>query len=216
MEETGCAVRMGWASLILLLGVSCMERPEVAHFGAPVPESTGRVVTVRGEGFVAGEPNMADLTLRFSTWADRADIAYRDNQAKVHKLTQGLLNMDINPVDVTPRGSELSGSPTNLAIQRVGVKVRDLNQLTKIITACLNMEATLDGVRFFIANTGPMEERCRANAVIDARARAQVLAQEMGMKLGEPVSITELSSYTDSSDFEVWATVEVIFRLETY
>jgi uncharacterized protein YggE len=78
------------------------------------------------------------------------------------------------------------------ASNNVEVTIRNLDQAGKIISVATSAGADqVFGIRFEIEDPAPLLAKARQEAVIDARNRAERLAQLAGVKLGSPVSISE-------------------------
>jgi uncharacterized protein YggE len=76
----------------------------------------------------------------------------------------------------------------------VRVVVRQVETMGEIISAGLGAGANnIYGIEFDIQDTTALETEARVAAVADAQARAEALAAEMNVTVGEPVSISENS-----------------------
>jgi uncharacterized protein YggE len=72
--------------------------------------------------------------------------------------------------------------------------VRTLDSLGRVIDDALAAGATtLDGVTFRTADPASAEAAARVAAVRDARAKAEALATEAGVALGDVVSVAEVA-----------------------
>jgi uncharacterized protein YggE len=75
---------------------------------------------------------------------------------------------------------------------RIGVTVRDLETVGRVLDAGLEAGATgLDGVTFALADPGAPEAEARRAAVEDARGRAETIAAAAGGSLGALRSVAE-------------------------
>ncbi|MDF3064422.1 MAG: uncharacterized protein K0R38_23 [Polyangiaceae bacterium] len=80
-----------------------------------------------------------------------------------------------------------------VATNNVEVTVRDLNRAGQVLSAATSAGANqMYGIRFELEDPSALLATARQKAVADAKARAERLAQLAGVKLGAPVSITEL------------------------
>jgi uncharacterized protein YggE len=78
------------------------------------------------------------------------------------------------------------------------VRVRAVDGLGDVLDAAVADGAnTLNGLTFGIAAPEPALNEARKAAVMDARAKAELLVTAAGMKLGRVVMITEGGAWTD-------------------
>ena len=78
---------------------------------------------------------------------------------------------------------------------RYDIRVEDLPMLGRLLDALVSVGANrLDGVRFDIAEPRPMRDAARRDAVADARAKAELLADAAGVTLGAVMTIDEVMS----------------------
>jgi uncharacterized protein YggE len=76
------------------------------------------------------------------------------------------------------------------------VRVRALDSLGAVLDASVADGAnTLNGLTFGLANPEPVLDEARKEAVANARAKAELLAEAAGVKLGKIVSISETAAY---------------------
>ena len=76
----------------------------------------------------------------------------------------------------------------------VSVRVRDLARLGEILDALVSAGSNqVSGVNFGIADSTATSNEARKSAIADARSRADLYAQAMGVKVGKVISISEQS-----------------------
>jgi uncharacterized protein YggE len=105
-------------------------------------------------------------------------------------------NFNVWPED---RYDPQTGQPTGERIFHVDstvvAKLRQIEKTGEAIEVALEAGANnVYGLSFSIDETSALEAEARADAIVDARQRAEQLAQEFGVGLGEVVTINE-SSY---------------------
>jgi uncharacterized protein len=160
-------------------------------------------ITVSGEGRVFAVPDIAELTLGVQTGrqptAARAMERLKGEMDRVLEAVraQNIADADIrtenfwlNPVyDYTegrqvPRGFE--------ANQSVRVKVRDLDRVSAVLGAATGAGANQAGnVRFTIDEPEAVRDEARAKAIRQAKEKARVLADQLGVRLRTIVSFHE-------------------------
>jgi uncharacterized protein len=80
------------------------------------------------------------------------------------------------------------------ATQSITIKVRVVDNASIIRTGLADLGVTdISGPTFSIDNEDTFKDQARSKAIIDAKAKAEVLAKELGVKLGKVVSFSENS-----------------------
>jgi uncharacterized protein YggE len=174
----------------------------VAQEGAVMAEAM--VITVTGEGRVDQAPDMATVSLGVTTEGATAAEALGANSAEIAKVLERLGSAGIEPRDVQTTGLSVnpnwqhysSGEAPKIsgfiANNGVTVRVRALDGLGSVLDAAVQDGANqLNGVEFGLQEPRPSQDEARRRAVADARARAELLAEAAGVKLGAIRSINE-------------------------
>ena len=119
-------------------------------------------------------------------------------------------NFSIYPqYDYTDDGRVLRGYRVNNTVR---AKVRDLATLSDVIDDAAEAggdSIVINSIQFMIDDTTPLQTKARSLAVKDAEEKAQTLAKASGVRLGEPLTITE-STYFEGPPIP-FATAEVAF-----
>jgi uncharacterized protein len=170
---------------------------------------TGTIV-VSGTGRVAVDPDVADLRLgvaisRPTVVAARAAAAEAMTAILAAVTAAGVARRDVRTtiLSVQPRYDYRDGqSPTLTGYDLanvVEVTVRDLATLGNVVDGALTAGATsLDGLTFRVDDPREAEHAARTAAVVEARARADVLAAASG------VAITGVSDVTEGGPQPIW------------
>lgn len=190
---------------LLVVGVlagACIETPRGA--AGRGDEDVVRTVTVVGEGRASQPPSRANLTLGVQVVHARPDVALTEVSTKVNALIDALLVEEIARTDITTLAYRLmpeitrdeQGRPTGKTqyrmLQTFDVVVRDLQRLPSIVGAAARAGITnVDDIQFGVSSPETLAERARIAAMNDARDKAEVLAQQVGLQLGHAVSIRE-------------------------
>jgi hypothetical protein len=160
-------------------------------------------ISVSGEGKVTGKPDIADVSIGVQTDRLRtselasADLAQtmEDVLAAVRKA--GIADADIRteqlwltPVyDYTDGRTDMSGFQATQSLQ---VTVRDLTSIGTLLTAATEAGANqLGSVQMRIDDADALRAKARSEAIAEAKAKADVLAGELGMRVDELVGFTE-------------------------
>jgi uncharacterized protein YggE len=172
---------------------------------AVADEAEGRI-TVTGEGSVEAVPDLATITAGVETQAPSASEALTANSVAMTAVfgvleAAGVAREDVqtsqislNPVwNHRPTMPEAPPELTGYAASNlVTVRVRDIARLGAVLDAMGQAGANrIQGIGFAMSEPRELEDRARARAVEDARAKAELLARTAGVTLGPVVSIAE-------------------------
>jgi hypothetical protein len=162
-------------------------------------------IAVVGQGDVQVRPDMATVTVGVTTEAESASEAVKENNASMAQLLKTLRAHDIadkhvqtSNFNVSPRHSvdrdrrEPPKVVGYTVTNQVNVKVMELARLGAILDAVVQAGSNrIQGVGFSLAEPGPHLDQARRKAMDDARHRAELYAAAAGVKLGEPLLISE-------------------------
>jgi uncharacterized protein len=155
-------------------------------------------ISVSGYGEATGAPDLGSIQVGFSISNSSISAAISESNVTVEAITDAVVALGVDPVDVQTsnfsvwpeeRYDPATGLPTGEKTYRVentiGIKVRELDLMPKVIEAALSSGANnLYGLNFSIDDDAELAAQARVNAVADARLRAEQLAQELGVSLG--------------------------------
>jgi len=225
--------------LILLLVVTFFACEETIFLTQQGVEG----IQVTGSGSVSGKPDVALLNLGVST--ERASVTEAREEAAVamQKVidslrANGVAENDIQTqhFSIQPQFDFIDGKQllrgyrvTNM----VSIKVRDLNKIGEAIDGAAAAGGDIiqvQSIRFTIDDPTELQAQARMKAMQDAQAKAQTLAQEGGVRLGKPVSISEVIGFSspvsfgkaeefsttpiEAGELEVAVTVTVIYSIK--
>lgn len=171
--------------------------PAVAQQAAPP------TITVTGEGVIEAVPDIATLMIGVTTQGETAAEALAANSTALDAVLARLTAAGIEARDMQTSNLSLnpnwtgydSGTPKIVgfvASNMLTVRVRALDRLGAVLDATVADGAnTLNGLTFGLANPDPVLDEARKEAVADARAKAELLADAAGVKLGKVLSISE-------------------------
>jgi len=172
-------------------------------------QETGNVsdqtITVSGVGEVYGTPDTVYISLgvdQTSPSVTDAVTSARETLANIIAALEGAgisrediqtSNFNVFPEDrYDPSSGQPTGERTYHAVLGVNVVVRQVDNAGTIISTALDAGAnSINGLSFGIADTTELEAQARAAAVADAKARAEQLAQDFGVSLGNVVAVSE-------------------------
>jgi hypothetical protein len=233
--------------LAALLGLAALAVACTTENIKVQPPAQVQGISVSGTGDASGAPDLALLELGVSTEGktvkearDAAATAMND----VHDALKGdgvaekdiqTRQFRIEPEYEFPDGKqELIGfRVTNI----VEVKARDLDRVGEVIDDVAKAGGDVvqvQGLRFTIEEPEELRAQARQEAMADARARAEGLAELAGVKLGKPISVSETAGAPpppfleaapmgrggeeatpiEPGELEVSVTVDVLFAIE--
>ncbi len=182
------------ALLCGLLLAACTERPTWAGDLAAPPGGPGRVVTVTGSGRLTQAPGQVEFDALVSVGAPTPDAAWLLASARLPEVLRALQGAGVPAEDMALRDLALAaaGPEGHRIEQRLHVLVTDLGRLPPVLAAAAGSGVTaIENARFLLADPHAAADRARERALLDARDKADVLAQEVGLRLGEVRSVVE-------------------------
>lgn len=165
-------------------------------------------ITVTGEGKVSASPDIAEMTFGVSTGRKQTAKAAIDSlTTSMNAVIDATKKAGIDAKDITTEYFSLnpeydyttSGQiPRGFsASQSLRVKVRDLDKVGDVLTAVTNAGANQAGnVQFTIDDPEKATADARQEAIDKARARAQTIANQLGLRLGKVTSFSEGGNYS--------------------
>ncbi|MTD13853.1 DUF541 domain-containing protein [Nakamurella sp. YIM 132087] len=161
-----------------------------------------RVITATGVGIVTGTPDTFTLQLGVATSGATAKGAMESNAEKATALIAQLKAGGVLPEDL--QTSQLSVQPvydkegrtvTGYRVSNmVTATVHDITAAGDLIDAAQSAAGDairVDGISFSIDDDSELKAAARADAVRQAQAQAQQMAEAAGVPLGAVASITE-------------------------
>lgn len=160
-------------------------------------------ITVSGEGKSTVTPNIAQINFGLDTGVQTTSQAamskLTDTMNKIYDALQksgidkkdiATSNFSLNPsYDWTNGKQTLNGYQ---AVESFTVKVRDLTKTSGVVSAATDAGANqAGGVSFTVDDPSQVQADARAKAITQAKQKAQMLAQQLGVTLGDIKSFTE-------------------------
>jgi len=188
--------------LLVALLVACQPTTSAPGAAQTTTESGGITVIGRGEAF--GAPDRAEINVGVETFAETVEEATSENQATVESImaaleAEGISREDIQTSNYNLWAEQIYGDrgPEGIAGYRVSnqvrVVIRDIEQVGNLIAAVTGAGANnIYGVSFSVADPAALEAEARAEAIANARERAESLAELSGVELGDVAVISEV------------------------
>jgi len=160
-------------------------------------------ITAHGVGLISGTPNVLTVSVGVQTTAAHAVDALAQNGQKARAVIDALKANGVADKDIQTSQLSLSPHYTSPNIltgydvsDTVTAKLRDVGRAGQAIDAAVAAAGDagrLQGVSFSFDDDSGLKAQARHDAVVQARAQAQQLADAAGVKLGALRSLTETS-----------------------
>lgn len=192
-------------TVVALLASACSGQPIVETSAAG--QSSSDLITVTGRGSARGNPDMANVTVGVNVSNSEIGQAVEQSNQTIREITEALVglgieaahiqtsNFNIWPEEVFDRNT---GQSTGERIYHVDstlhIRMEAIEMVGEVLeTAIENGANNVYGLSFSIQDPSTLAEEARAGAIEDARDRAEQIAQELGVELGQVVTATEVS-----------------------
>ncbi len=169
-------------------------------------------IAVSGEGEAVGVPDIGKFTFSVTESGVEAASAQEASGTKINSIIEALKAAGVEEKDIKtesynmypkykyeqgpcPMGSYCPGEQIQDGFevsQTIAVKVRQLDKSGELVAMVGDKGATnISGLEFTIDNPEILKEQARAKAIENAKAKAKVLAGELGVRLVKMVGYYE-------------------------
>lgn len=174
-------------------------------------------ISVSGSGEVVAIPDVGNFTFTVEAEGDTAEAAQETSATAMNDILAFLAEQGVEEKDVKTTNYNLmpkyryeervcannSYCPPGERVQdgfsvyqSVSVKVRDTKETGPLLTGVGERGATnISGITFTVDDDEALKTEARAKAIADAKAKAEVLAADLGVKLVRVMSYYEESGY---------------------
>ncbi|PZO47233.1 MAG: hypothetical protein DCF16_17970 [Alphaproteobacteria bacterium] len=178
--------------------IAAAQEPQVS-----VPAVQGTLLTVSADGSSEGVPDMATVSLGVTTEGQTAAAALAENARRTTALIQalrraGVAERDIQTANVSVYPQQVYGegqAPRITGYQAnntVNAKVRRIDTTGRVIDAAVAAGGnTVNGVSFSYQDADAQMNAARRDAITQARARAELYANALGMRVHRVVAVSE-------------------------
>jgi uncharacterized protein YggE len=190
---------MALAPLAFVAAVCGTDTTRIENGEGPDPS-----ISVSGEGKVTAKPDLALITLGVSTLRPTVAEARESAAAALDGMIASMRNNGIDEDDIQTQqlyiNAEYNYNDGNQRLigfrvnNTVTAKVRNIDNTGQVVDDAVDAggdSTTIDGISFTIDDPKDLQSQARAQAVEDARAKAETLASAGGVDVGAPITITE-------------------------
>ena len=197
--------------LVMVVGLTGCAALGAVPTAAPAPIQSSaptNSITVNGVGRANGAPDIANVQLGVDIANTDIGQAVSEANQTMDAVTEALKGMGVADEDLQTMGfnvwteevydpatGQSTGERRYHVSNQLQVIVRDLSSIENLLDSALAAGANnVNGLTFSIDDTTALAQDARARAVADAQARAENLAADMGVTLGDPISAVEATS----------------------
>jgi uncharacterized protein len=179
-----------------------------AQDATPTAPVLPRTITVVGDGTVSIKPDVARANIGVEVLKPTVEEAAAESNQVTDQVLAALKEMGIADNDIQTSGYSVyserygsDGAPADKIQYRVtntvNVLIRDLEQVGQVLDASIKAGAnSIYGVEFLLDDATAARSAARKQAVNNAGATAQELAELSGVKVGKIISISEVIGNT--------------------
>jgi uncharacterized protein YggE len=175
--------------------------------GGVLVDQPAEGLMVVGTGTASAEPEVAQITFGVELRGDDPAALVDEAAQKIDASIAAAQELHVADRDVRTTGYSLwvenvydpeKGMPTGEVVYHVSHHVQvtsyDLDQVGELLAAVVEAGAnSISGVSFGVENPQALVEQARQKALEDAAARANQMAEGLGITLGKPMLVMETS-----------------------
>lgn len=199
--------------LILALAAFAWAKYQEAQTGLYGPTT----INVMGEGVVQARPDVGTFSFAVRAEGETAAAAQTASAEAMNEILEYLESAGVAEEDIKTQNYNLNQQyryeervcpagnycppgeqiPDGFEVyQNVQVKVRDLDQSGELIAGVGERGATnISSLQFTIDDESELKAEARSEAIADAREKAEALARDLDMRLGEVINFYENQEY---------------------
>lgn len=159
-------------------------------------------VVVTGTAEVKAQPDIAHVTFGVTTEAADANEAARTNAQRTQAVIDAIIrfgvpraNIETVQYSVNPIQDYKASPPTTVGYRvsnQVRVKLTDIPRIGALIDAAIRAGANdVQGVTFTVENDQAIRQEAIVQAIRNAQAKAKVIADTLGIRLGQVTYVSE-------------------------
>jgi uncharacterized protein YggE len=169
---------------------------------------TRRTVSSQGVAEARMKPDRASITLGVETEGKNASAVKRDNDDAMRQIFAALAEAGVKPTDIQTSNLTLQpvhnwrpeGKREFLKYQMrntIHVTVRDIAKLDDILDKAVGVGGNMvESIDFEVSTANAIRDSLRAAAAVNAKTKAQQMAEAVGARVGKLLTINEASEDT--------------------
>ena len=170
-----------------------------------MPDAQQDQIRVTGTATITAEPDIATTDVGVQTYHSEVDEAVAENNRKIGASISALRqegiaeeDMQTSQFSIYPQRDYANNRPNEIIGYQVNnmlsVTLRDLDAIGETLQAAIDAGAnSINGVNFTVEDSTALRDEARAEAVRDARRRAEIMAEAAEIQLGSVIYISEMS-----------------------
>lgn len=173
--------------------IAGVAQPHLARSAAS-PSPDAKTISVSGNGTVETVPDRATFSFTVTTQADTAKAALARNGAAADAVAAALQGARVQTSEVMlqPQLNDAGTAVLGYTASTTVTAESDLAKAGPLVDAAVDAGATgVSGPSWSRSDYDALYRRALQNAVADAKAKAQALADSAGLTLGAVTSVTE-------------------------
>jgi uncharacterized protein YggE len=191
----------------LLFGAGLMPAPAAAQQATITQTIAGTRLDVNATGEVTRVPDVAIISAGVVSRATTASAALQDTANRMDRVLAALKRAGVADRDIQTSSVNLNAEyryPENQAPQLVGytasntvtIRFRDIRNSGKILDALVGQGANqISGPNLVVDKPEAALDEARAKAIASGRARAELYARSLGMRVVRVVAVSESGGY---------------------
>ncbi len=187
------------AILVVLVGYGIFKNHSL---DLNISEHKNNTITITGKEEKKLVPDTAKISFSVNEYRKNQKEAAKIVNTKTKKIIEALKDLDIDEKDIKTRNYSVypeynwnNGKRTfrNYKVsQSIEVKVKDLEKISKVLAKVVELKVdNLNGPNMYIDNLDEIKEKMRAEAIKNAKEKADELAIQLGVKLDKIVGFSE-------------------------
>jgi hypothetical protein len=208
MDSTGNKMMNKALIGALMLGAAALSTPAAAQQAPTITQTiAGTRLDVTATGEVTRVPDVAVITAGVVSRSATATAALQDAADRMDRVLAALKRAGVDSRDIQTSNLSLNPEyryPENQSPQLTGytasnqvtVKFREIRNSGKILDALVGQGANqISGPNLTVDKPEAALDEARANAIANGRARAELYARSLGMRVARVVSVSESGGY---------------------